>query len=78
MNVGILFMNKNNPAQAQTYFGKAIEIDPSQADAYYYRGLTYLNAKKTAEAKADFRKYLELKPQGDEAKEVREILQTLK
>jgi tetratricopeptide (TPR) repeat protein len=78
LNVGILFMNKNNPAQAQTYFGKAIELDPSQADAYYYRGLTYLNAKKSAEAKADFKKYLELKPQGEEAKEVREILQTLK
>ena len=27
---------------------------------------------------ADFKKYLELKPQGEEAKEVREILQTLK
>ena len=77
-NVGILFMNKNNPAQAQTYFTKAIELDAAQADAYYYRGLSYLGAKKTAEAKADFKKYLELKPQGEEAKEVREILQTLK
>jgi Flp pilus assembly protein TadD len=78
VNLGILFMNKNNPAQAQTFFGKAIELDPTQADAYYYRGLTLLTAKKTAEARADFKKYLELKPQGDEAKEVREILQTLK
>jgi tetratricopeptide (TPR) repeat protein len=77
-NVGILFMNKNNPAQAQAYFTKAIELDPAQADAYYYRGLSYLGAKKTAEAKTDFKKYLELKPQGEEAKEVREILQTLK
>jgi len=78
MNVGILFMNKNNPAQAQAYFTKAIELDAAQGDAYYYRGLSYLGAKKTAEAKADFKKYLELKPQGEEAKEVREILQTLK
>ncbi|HEY6051417.1 MAG TPA: tetratricopeptide repeat protein [Thermoanaerobaculia bacterium] len=78
MNVGILFMNKNNPAQAQVYFTKAIELDAAQADAYYYRGLSYLGAKKNAEAKADFKKYLELKPQGEEAKEVREILQTLK
>jgi len=77
-NVGILFMNKNNPTQAQAYFTKAIELDATQADAYYYRGLSYLGAKKTAEAKTDFKKYLELKPQGEEAKEVREILQTLK
>ena len=78
MNVGILFMNKNNPAQAQAYFTKAIEIDAAQADAYYYRGLSYLGAKKTAEAKADFKKYLELAPQGENAKEVREIVTTLK
>ncbi len=78
LNVGILFMNKNNPAQAQAYFTKAIDIDATQGDAYYYRGLSLLGAKKTAEAKADFKKYLELKPQGEEAKEVREILQTLK
>jgi tetratricopeptide (TPR) repeat protein len=78
INVGILFMNKNNPAQAQAYFTKAIDLDAAQADAYYYRGLSNLGAKKTAEAKADFKKYLELKPQGEEAKEVREILQTLK
>jgi len=78
VNVGILFMNKNNPAQAQGYFTKAIEIDASQPDAYYYRGLSYLGVKKTAEAKADFKKYLELAPQGENAKEVREIVQTLK
>jgi tetratricopeptide (TPR) repeat protein len=78
VNVGILFMNKNNQAQAQSYFTKAIEIDAAQPDAYYYRGLTYLGAKKTAEAKADFKKYLELAPQGENAKEVREIVQTLK
>ena len=78
VNVGILFMNKNNPAQAQVYFTKAIEIDAAQPDAYYYRGLSYLGAKKTAEAKADFKKYLELAPQGENAKEVREIVQSLK
>ena len=78
LNLGILLMNKNNPAKAQTFFTRAIEIDPAQADAYYYRGLSYMNAKKNAEAKADFKKYLELNPQGPEAKEVREILQALK
>ena len=78
VKVGILFLNKNNAAQARTYFTKAIEIDPSKAGGYYYRGLSYLNAKKNAEAKADFKKYLELAPDGSEAKEAREILQTLK
>lgn len=78
INVGILLMNKNNAAQAQAYFTKAVELDPAQADAFYFRGLSFLNAKRNAEAKADFRKYLELKPEGSEAKEVREILQSLR
>ncbi len=78
INIGILFMNKNNVAQAQTYFTRAIEVDASHAEAYYYRGLSYLNTKKNAEAKADFLKYLELSPNGPEAKEVKEMLQALK
>jgi Tfp pilus assembly protein PilF len=78
LNLGILLINKKEPDQAIVYFGKAIEIDPTLADAYYYRGLASLSAKKNTEAKADFKKYLELKPDGAEAKEVRELLQTLK
>ncbi|HEY6931397.1 MAG TPA: tetratricopeptide repeat protein [Thermoanaerobaculia bacterium] len=78
LNLGILLINKKQPEQAATYFGKAIEIDPSQADAYYYRGLANLSAKKNPDAKADFKKYLELKPDGPEAKEVRDLLGTLK
>jgi tetratricopeptide (TPR) repeat protein len=57
---------------------KAIEIDPSLADSYYYRGLANIQAKKTAEAKADFTKYLELAPNGPQAREVKEMLQALK
>jgi Flp pilus assembly protein TadD len=78
VNVGILLMNKKESEQAAVYFGKAIEIDATQPEPYYYRGLALLGAKKNAQAKADFKKYLELKPEGPEAKEVRDLLQTLK
>lgn len=77
-NVGILFMNKGKAADAATYLTRGIALDPADADLYYYRGLAYMQAKKNAEAKADLNKYLELKPEGPEAKEVREILQALK
>jgi tetratricopeptide (TPR) repeat protein len=78
VNVGILLMNKKESEQAAVYFGKAIDVDAAQAEPYYYRGLALLGAKKNAQAKADFKKYLELKPDGPEAKEVKELLQTLK
>jgi tetratricopeptide (TPR) repeat protein len=78
INIGILFMNKKQAEEARTYLTKAIEIDPANADGYYYRGLALLQSKKNAEAKADLQKFLELKPDAPEAAEVREILQSLK
>ena len=77
-NLGILFMNKSRPADAVTYLTKAITLDPADADLLYYRGLAYMQEKKNAEAKADLNKYLTMKPDGPEAKEIREILQALK
>lgn len=78
VNLGILFMNKNEPESARTYLTRAIEMDPEDADSYRYRGLASVQAKKNAEAKADLKKYLELAPEGADAKEVREILQALR
>jgi tetratricopeptide (TPR) repeat protein len=78
VNLGILFMNKSKADDARAYLTKAIELDPSQADMYYYRGLAAMQAKKNAEAKADFQKFLQMTPDAPEAKEVREMLQTLK
>jgi Tfp pilus assembly protein PilF len=74
VNVGILFLNKNDPAQAVAYLGKAIELDPNQPDPYYYRGLSLMQQKKNADAKADFQKYLQIAPNGPEAKEIRQDL----
>jgi len=77
-NLAIIFMNKKKAEDARAYLTKAIELDPSLAESYYYRGLANIQAKKNAEAKADFQKYLELAPNGPEAKEVKEMLQALK
>ncbi len=77
-NLGIIFMNQKRPEEARAYMTKAIAIDGTIAESYYYRGLASIQAKKNAEAKADFQKYLELAPNGPEAKEVKEMLQALK
>ena len=77
-NLAIVFMNKSKPEEASGYMTKAIDLDPTLADSYYYRGLAWVQAKKTAQAKADFTKYLELAPNGSQAKEVKEMLQALK
>jgi Tfp pilus assembly protein PilF len=78
LNVGILFLNKDSAADAVTYFDKAIALDASKAEGYYYRGLARIQLKKTAEAKADFEKVLELAPDGPEANDARQMLAGLK
>jgi tetratricopeptide (TPR) repeat protein len=76
-NVGILFLNKNNPADAVTYFAKAIEMNPKAGDSYYYRGLAYAQLKKNAEARADFEQVLALAPDSSEAKDAKAMLAAL-
>jgi Flp pilus assembly protein TadD len=77
-NVGILFLNKEQPADARTYFGKAIALNAAAAENYYYRGLASVQLKDNAAAKADFEKVIALAPDSSEAAESKELLKGLK
>lgn len=77
-NIGILYMNRNKPAEAEDYFTRAIQLDPGYAHGYYYRGLARYQAKKSQESKADFTHFLEASPDAPEAKEVKELLSAIK
>lgn len=78
INVGILFLNKKNPADAVTYFSRAIGIDPKGAEGFYYRGLAYAQLKKTPEARADFEQVLAVAAAGSsEAKDAKAMLDAL-
>jgi Tfp pilus assembly protein PilF len=77
LNLGILLYNKKQNAAAEEAFGKALELSPDLADAYYYRGLARMQLKKNAEAKADLKKYLELAPSGGDADTAKELLKSL-
>jgi tetratricopeptide (TPR) repeat protein len=78
INIGILFLNKKNPADAATYFSKAISLDAKSADSYYYRGLAEVQTKKFKEAKADFEQVLALAPDSPEAKDAKQLLASIK
>jgi tetratricopeptide (TPR) repeat protein len=78
VNIGILMMNKKQPAAAVDYFGKAIAIAPASVDGYYYRGLANLQQGKTKEAKPDLQKVVELSPDSDQGKEAKEYLKSIK
>jgi len=77
LNVGILLMNKKQPAEAVAAFDRVIAMKPDLADGYYYRGLSRMQLKQNAEAKADLQKALELAPDGPDAKDIKDLLKTL-
>ena len=77
-NIGIVLMNKKQPAAARDYFTKVIEVSPKEADGYYYRALATIQAGKAKEAKADLEKVIELAPSSDQAKEAKEYLKSIK
>ena len=59
-------------------FDEVVAGNPSMADAYYYRGLVYLDKKQNTQAKADLQKLLELEPGQQVAKDAKEFLKELK
>jgi tetratricopeptide (TPR) repeat protein len=77
INVGIKLYNQKQLDKALEQFNRVVQENPQLAEAYYYRGLVYLNKNKIPEAKADFKKLLEIDPQSKFAKEVREYLKSL-
>ena len=78
INIGIVLMNKSKPLDSIAVLTKALAIDATAADGYFYRGMANFQTKKNADAKADFKKYLELAPNGPEAKDAREMLQAIR
>jgi tetratricopeptide (TPR) repeat protein len=77
LNIGIKAYNEKKLDEALRQFDQVVQENPSLADAYYFRGLVYLNMNKTAEAKADFQKLLELDPKNQYANDAREFLKSL-
>lgn len=62
LNIGIGLINEGKHEEAMPWFNKAIGAFPDRADAYYYRGLSYLATGKMAEAKADLTKFIAIAP----------------
>jgi Flp pilus assembly protein TadD len=78
LNVGIGLLNAKKTDEAFTWFDKVVVRFPSNADGYYYRGLTELQQGKTDAAKADLTKFVAMAPNAPEAATAKGILEKLK
>ena len=77
-DVAVAFLRKNDAANAVNFFTKTLAKDPKIADAYYWRGISYVQQGKLAEAKADMQKALELDPTGPTGEKAKKALDQLK
>lgn len=77
INIGILYLNKNKPADALVYLEKAVKLDETRGESYYYRGLAEIQMNKKTAAKEDFRKTIELAPESTEASEAKEMIKAI-
>lgn len=76
-NVGEIYFSNQNLDEAIRYFTIATQIKPTWSPPYYKLGLVYLNKTDYDKARDAFKKFLELEPEGEQASQVRNILQYL-
>jgi len=76
-NLGMEAYADGNYNEALSYLNQSVQLDPNNAYAYYYRGMTYQSLGETERAIADFQKCLTLNPDADTRQEVETYLQGL-
>lgn len=74
LNVAILFLNQGNATEAHRYADRAVSIDPTRGEPYYYRGIAALQMEKMDDARADFAKVVQLAPESPEATDAKALL----
>lgn len=77
-DIAVGFLRANDAANAINFFTKALAKDPKIVEAYYWRGIAYVQQQKMAEAKADMQKVIELEPTGTNAEKAKKALDQLK
>jgi len=70
---GKAWLGKGDYDKAISDFNKAIELDPTYADAYYWRGYAYLKQRKWQKAVENFDQVLRLNPGHAMADQLREV-----
>jgi tetratricopeptide (TPR) repeat protein len=82
-NQGVIFWNSGKTAEAKAEFAKAVKLDPRNAEAQYWLGMsTYSLAMSgtgsAIDAKAPFEEYLKLAPTGEFADVAKAMLAIIK
>lgn len=77
-DLAVGFLRRSDAPNAVEYFTRALAKDPKIVEAYYWRGVAYVQQQKMAEAKADMQKVLELDPTGPNGEKAKKALEQIK
>ena len=77
-DLAVGFLRRSDSTKAVEYFTKALAKDPKIVEAYYWRGIAYVQQQKMAEAKADMQKVVELDPTGANGEKAKRALEQMK
>ncbi|MEO8499973.1 MAG: tetratricopeptide repeat protein [Vicinamibacteria bacterium] len=77
-DIAVGFLRRSDSENAVNYFTKALAKDPKIVEAYYWRGIAYVQQQKMAEAKADMQKVVELDPTGPNGEKAKKALEQMK
>jgi len=77
-NAGVIFWNQGKIPEAKEQFSKAVQANPTMAEAQYYYGMCLVNEGKVAEAKTALETYVKLAPTGPNAATAKSILDSMK
>jgi Tfp pilus assembly protein PilF len=77
-DIAVSFLRRSDSTNAVEYFTKALGKDPKIVEAYYWRGIAYVQQQKMAEAKADMQKVVELDPTGANGEKAKKALEQMK
>lgn len=77
-NTGAIMMNSGKVAEAKVQFQRAIQLDPTMAEAHFQLGMTFINEGNVAEAIKSLDQYLALAPAGPNAQMAKDMLPELK
>ena len=77
-NAGAIMMNSGKVAEAKAQFQRAIQLDPTMAEAHFQLGMTFINEGNVGEAIKSLDQYLSLAPNGPNAQMAKDMLPELK
>jgi tetratricopeptide (TPR) repeat protein len=75
-NIGTNFYNTQKYDLAVKYYGRATELSPAFAPAWYQLGMTYVAMGKETETVAALKKFMELDPESPDFETAREIVKS--